>query len=272
MIQPSCAIARHLLVKIERREHSHADFGSARSAILGGCGSRIPRESATGRHRAARLSPPGGAPPTGAHERGHMRRISTGNRSGLCPGKISVNARPIFTHAAREFSDGAIGRTSREWPPDLNDCAGFYVLFTRRVRQHHMMNTPVETIYYQAEPVAQFIGKAPVDYPTNDCRRCGLSIDHIAGRVARLTSRGQRLIALMMSPRSPSSRSVGSSRSENAQIPGSVSLASPYLPKIADISASNHLSPVVFHRPQRFPHTTPSFIKLAKLRIGPGQI
>jgi hypothetical protein len=37
----------------------------------------------------------------------------------------------------------------------------------------------------------------------------------------------ERLMALMMSPRSPSSRKVGSSRSERCQTPGSISLANP---------------------------------------------
>jgi hypothetical protein len=41
LIQPSCAIARHLLVKIEGREHSHAETGSARGVILGGAGLEV---------------------------------------------------------------------------------------------------------------------------------------------------------------------------------------------------------------------------------------
>ena len=86
----------------------------------------------------------------------------------------------------------------------------------------------IKPIYDQADAVAQFVGEPLVDHPTNDWRRRCLGIQDIASRVALLPlADSARLIALMMSPRSPSSRSVGSSRSETAQIPGSVSFASP---------------------------------------------
>ena len=112
-VQPSCAIARHLLVEIEGREHSHAETGSARGIILGGAGLEV-----LGNPPPVGIEPLNNPGPAERFQAAHMSAdigvvVSTGNRSGLCLDKISVNAGLIFPRAARELSDGAVRRTLR---------------------------------------------------------------------------------------------------------------------------------------------------------------
>ena len=91
-----------------------------------------------------------------------------------------------------------------------------------------MMDAPVDAVDDEAEPFAELIGQPLVDDAADDRRRERLAVERIAPSARSSPCfASARLIALTMSPRSPSSLSVGSNCSDSFHTPGSVSMARP---------------------------------------------
>ncbi len=118
--------------------------------------------------------------------------VAAEDAHSACLGDGPVFTRAVFTGVLCELGNIAIGWSGREWrASDLDYGAEPCFIGHGGLAQHHMVDTPVDAIDGDTDPVAQFVGRFLADDPADHRDRGRPAMQEDAFRAPRLTARGE---------------------------------------------------------------------------------
>src|SRR5215472_12907070 len=169
-IEPSGAIAFHLLVKVAAGENAYACRTDLASIVGPGANLEIPWDEPTigaGPLDNARAAQRLQTPHVGVNKSLIVASADAGRR-GLQ--HLAVSARAIDASAGCDDCNVAIGGTLGRSAAHLDDRADFCLLDCRGVTERDVMHAPVNAIDDESDAVAEFVGQPFVDHAAGDRR------------------------------------------------------------------------------------------------------